>query len=110
MFFGSYKNFNFMQIINISMKRDDTLWKSILEDVFIDFLRFFYPNADEIFDLDRGFEFLDKELEDISPQQNEEDIRYVDKLVKVWLKSGEEEWILVHIDVQGQPKKTFPEL
>jgi hypothetical protein len=91
------------------MKRDDTLWKSILEDVFIDFLRFFYPNADEIFDLDRGFEFLDKELEDISPQQNEEDIRYVDKLVKVWLKSGEEEWILVHVDVQGQPQKTFPE-
>jgi predicted transposase YdaD len=91
------------------MKRDDTLWKSILEDVFIDFLRFFYPNADEIFDLERGFEFLDKELEDISPQQNEEDIRYVDKLVKVWLKSGEEEWILIHVDVQGQPQKAFPE-
>jgi predicted transposase YdaD len=91
------------------MKRDDTLWKSILEDVFTDFLRFFYPNADEIFDFERGFEFLDKELEDISPRQNEEDIRYVDKLVKVWLKSGEEEWILIHVDVQGQPQKTFPE-
>ena len=67
------------------MKRDDTLWKGILEDLFDDFLRFFYPNADEIFDMSRGFEFLDKELEDIFPQTDEENIRYVDKLVKVWL-------------------------
>ncbi|SDF75033.1 hypothetical protein SAMN04487996_11294 [Dyadobacter soli] len=28
------------------MKRDDTLWKSILEDIFEDFLLFFYPDAD----------------------------------------------------------------
>ncbi len=28
------------------MKRDDTLWKGILEDLFDDFLRFFYPEAE----------------------------------------------------------------
>jgi hypothetical protein len=34
------------------MKRDDSLWKAILEDVFDDFLRFFYEKADEIFDIE----------------------------------------------------------
>ena len=91
------------------MKRDDTLWKGILEDLFDDFLRFVYPSADDIFDMARGFEFLDKELEDIFPQTDEENIRYVDKLVKVWLKDGTEEWILIHIEVQGKPDKIFPE-
>jgi hypothetical protein len=28
----------------------DTLWKGLLEDIFDDFLRFFFPQADEIFD------------------------------------------------------------
>lgn len=91
------------------MKRDDTLWKAILEDLFDDFLRFFYPNADEIFDMNRGFEFLDKELEELFPETETESIRYVDKLVKVWLTTGQEEWILIHIEVQGQSKKNFPE-
>jgi hypothetical protein len=91
------------------MKRDDTLWKAILEDVFEDFLRFFYPNADEIFDIERGFEFLDKELEDLFPEMEHENIRYVDKLVKVWLKDGTEEWILIHIEVQGTAQKLFEE-
>ena len=91
------------------MKRDDTLWKGILEDLFDDFLRFIYPNADDIFDMARGFDFLDKELEDLFPQTDEENIRYVDKLVRVWLKDGTEEWILIHIEVQGEPQKSFPE-
>ena len=91
------------------MKRDDTLWKGILEDLFDDFLRFIYPNADDIFDMERGFDFLDKELEDLFPQTDEENIRYVDKLVRVWLKDGSEEWILFHIEVQGASVRTFAE-
>ena len=89
------------------MKRDDTLWKSILEDVFEDFLRFFYPNADDIFDFEKGFDFLDKELEELFPQTDSKNVRYVDKLVRVWLKNGREEWILIHVEVQGNGDKTF---
>jgi hypothetical protein len=37
------------------MKRDDILWKAALEDMFDDFLRFFFPNADEIFDFNKKF-------------------------------------------------------
>jgi hypothetical protein len=32
------------------MKRDDALWKALIEDLADDFLKFFYPNAEEIFD------------------------------------------------------------
>ena len=92
------------------MKRDDTLWKSLLEDVFGDFLTFFYPNADEIFDLDKGFEYLDKELEQLFPPDDDSYApRFVDKLVKVFTKDGEDKWILVHVEVQGYTDKHFAE-
>lgn len=90
------------------MKRDDSLWKAILEDVFDDFLRFFFENADELFDFERPFEFLDKELEQLFPT-NPDDFspKYVDKLVKVFTKEGSEQRILVHIEVQGSSDATF---
>ena len=90
------------------MKRDDSLWKAILEDIFDDFLRFFIPNAEELFDFSRPFEFLDKELEQILLVERDDfSPRYVDKLVKVFTKVGEEQWILVHIEVQGSTDKAF---
>ena len=91
------------------MKRDDLLWKAILEDIFDDFLRFFYSDADQIFDMTRGFEFLDKELEELFPPEEGSNVRYVDKLVKVYLKDGEEKWILVHVEVQGYRDPAFEE-
>ncbi|OIN59759.1 hypothetical protein [Arsenicibacter rosenii] len=90
------------------MKRDDSLWKAILEDVFDDFLRFFIAEADSLFAMDKGFEFLDKELEQLFPT-NPDDLapRYVDKLVRVFLQTGGEQWILIHIEVQGNSDPTF---
>ena len=89
-------------------RKDDILWKGILEDVFDDFLRFLNPDAETVFDLDKGFEFLDKELEQVFPPENGEySPKVIDKLVKVFTKSGKEEWILVHIEVQGQYQKDF---
>ena len=32
----------------------------MLEEIFDDLLRFVFPDADRIFDLAKGFEFLDK--------------------------------------------------
>lgn len=93
-----------------TVKRDDSLWKAILEDIFDDFLRFFIPNANDIFDMERGFEFLDKELEQLFPTNTDEFFpKYVDKLVKVFTKNGTEEWILVHIEVQGSKDVDFSE-
>ncbi len=90
------------------MNKNDILWKAILEDIFDDFLRFFYPNADEIFNFSSGFEYLDKELEQLFPPEDDQyEPRYVDKLVKVFTKEGKEEWILLHIEVQGYNDKRF---
>ena len=86
----------------------DKLWKGIIEDLFADFLRFFYPNAEEIFDFDKGFEFLDNELQQLFPEKGD-DSRYVDKLVKVWLKDGTSRWILIHCEVQGYNDAAFKE-
>lgn len=84
------------------MRRDDTLWKSILEDIFEDFLLFFYPDAGSFFDFSKDFEYLDKELEQLfPPEDNSYQTRFVDKLVKVHCRNGDNEWILVHIEVQG---------
>ena len=51
---------------------------------------------------------LDKELQPIV-RQAEHGRRYVDKLVKVWLKDGEERWLLIHIEVQTRKEGEFPE-
>ncbi|MBO9613472.1 MAG: hypothetical protein J7619_12290 [Dyadobacter sp.] len=90
------------------MHRDDTLWKSILEDIFEDFLLFFYPDAGSLFDFSKNFEYLDKELEQLfPPEDNLYQTRFVDKLVKVYCQNGDNEWILVHIEVQGYHDPDF---
>ena len=90
------------------MKRDDSLWKAILEDVFDDFLRFFFEDANDLFDFSKPFEFLDKELEQLFPS-NPDDFspKYVDKLIKVFTRAGKEEWVLVHVEVQGSSDSEF---
>lgn len=65
------------------MKKDDTLWKGILENVFDDFLTFFFEDAEKLFDMSKGFQFLDKELEQLFPAEDMQYPKFVDKLVKV---------------------------
>jgi predicted transposase/invertase (TIGR01784 family) len=83
-------------------RRDDELWKGILDDVFEDFLRFFFSDADELFNFKKKFVFLDKEFNRFfPPEMNAVGVRFVDKLVKVYLKDGGSKFILVHVEVQG---------
>lgn len=83
-------------------RRYDPYWKGVLEEVFEDFLRFVFPNADKVLDLKKGFQFLDKELGAMYPEPDSPgQARYVDKLVKVFLRNGKERCILVHVEVQG---------
>ncbi|MEI7586689.1 hypothetical protein [Runella sp.] len=86
----------------------DILWKSLLEDIFPEFLKYFISQADDIFDFSLGVSFLDKELEQLFPEGNTSNHR-ADKLAKVYLKNGIEQWILVHVEVQGYEDETFPE-
>jgi len=49
---------------------------------------------------------LDKELQAIAPK-GEAGRLVFDLLFKVWLKSGEESWILIHIEIQSQRVSNF---
>lgn len=89
------------------MKQDDLLWKGIIEDMPEHFIRFFFPGAESIIDFESGFEFLDKELEELFPIDTPTHPRYVDKLMKAFNKGGKEEWILIHIEVQGYHDDEF---
>jgi predicted transposase/invertase (TIGR01784 family) len=92
----------------MNRKNNDMLWKVMLEEVFDDLLRFVFPKADQVFDMKRGFEFLDKELAEMYPKpEKKSDTKFVDKLVKVYQKDGSEEWVLCHVEVQGKDEPTF---
>ncbi|MBD6620015.1 cytosolic protein [Komarekiella sp. 'clone 1'] len=85
----------------------DSPWKQILELYFADFMHFFFPQAHGEIDWSRGFEFLDKELQQVV-RDAELGKRFADKLVKVYRTGGEESWILAHIEVQSQEETDFP--
>ena len=90
-----------------AMKKLDILWKGIIEDLPIYFIKYFFPNASEILDLSKSIMFLDKELEELFPQESPDHPKYVDKLLKVITLDGKEEWILIHIEVQGYADPNF---
>jgi len=83
----------------------DEGWKEVIKGFFPQFLEFFFPSIAGNLDLSRGFEFLDKELGRISKRGLAG--RRVDALVKVYRRDGEEQWLLVHIEVQGYPQEEF---
>lgn len=94
----------------MTRRNNDILWKVVLEEIFEDLLTFLFPMAEEHFDLKKGFEFLDKELIALYPEPDKKaEVRFVDKLVKVTSSSGDEEWVLVHVEVQNQQDPTFPD-
>ena len=84
----------------------DEAWKKIIERFFPQLLCFFAPEIYEGVDLSKGIDFLDKEMEQLSTE-SVKGAKYVDKLAKVYLKDGNEQWILIHIEVQGQHDKDF---
>ncbi len=87
------------------MNQDD-VWKEAIETYFEEFIDFFFPDIAEDIDFDKGYEFLDKELEKIT-KDAQTTKRFADVLVKVYLKDGSEKWLLIHIEVQGYYEKAF---
>lgn len=86
----------------------DNAWKEALDAYFEPFMAFFFAGAHREIDWARGFEMLDKELQQITPK-SERGHRVADKLVKVWRTNGQEEWVLVHVEVQSQQERDFAE-
>ena len=86
----------------------DILWKGLMEELMGDLLLFVDPGIGKELDLERGFEFLDKELAQMFPEPGKpSNTRVVDKLVKIFLRDGSERWMLLHVEVQGNNEKDF---
>ncbi|MBE9200793.1 MULTISPECIES: Rpn family recombination-promoting nuclease/putative transposase [unclassified Nodularia (in: cyanobacteria)] len=84
----------------------DGAWKEGVEQYFEAFLAFFFPEIQAEIDWTRGYEFLDKELQQLM-RESEVGKQVVDKLIKVWLNDGKETWLLVHLEIQSQVDPNF---
>jgi hypothetical protein len=84
----------------------DSLWKEVLECFLPDFLAFCLPAAHAGIDWARGYQFLDKELQEVAPAAAV-GRRVVDALVQVWRRDGAAAWVLSHIEVQGREEAAF---
>lgn len=84
----------------------DSPWKEAVEHAFPEFIDFYFPDASRQIDWARGHTFLDKELQQIV-RDAALGRRHVDKLVSVTTHSGEEDWLCVHIEVQGSMDPGF---
>jgi hypothetical protein len=71
-------------------------------------MAFYFPEAQRQIDWAKGHTFLEQELAAIT-QDAQLGKRYVDKLVRVHRHSGQEDWIYIHIEVQGGAQAEFAE-
>jgi len=94
--------------IYMEQEMPDLLWKEIIEDLFEDFIEFFLPELYKEIDFNEGYEFLDQELANIV-DKTLKGKKMSDRLVKVYLKDGRENWILAHLEVQGYKEDKFEE-
>jgi len=71
-------------------------------------MAFYFSGAYRQIDWQKGHKFLEQELAAIT-QDAQLGKRYVDKLVQVHRHSGQEDWIYIHIEVQGDAQAEFAE-
>ena len=87
----------------------DALLKEFVSDFFPEFVAFVHPALYAAIDWDKGFVFLEQEL--INTLRGKFKIRgkrrHTDKLVKVYLRTGAEHFIFVHVEFQHKPEKAF---
>ncbi len=86
----------------------DSPWKDALHVYLPFFLAFFFPDIHADIDWARGYEALDKEFQQIVRRANVGKL-LADKLFKVWLRDGTQRWLLIHVEIQGDYEKEFPE-
>jgi hypothetical protein len=86
----------------------DNAWKDMLDRHFPEFLEFFFPEIHVAINWGRKPIFLDKELAKLAPK-NLKGKRLADKLAKVWLKTGQPLFVVLHSEIQGQALADFNE-
>ncbi len=91
----------------MTRNESDSAWKDLLDIYLKDFFDYCLPAVSAQIDWSRPWTSLDKEFQSIT--KGESGKRLVDKLFKVYRKDGMEQWVLIHIEVQNEPEKEFPQ-
>lgn len=86
----------------------DSPWKAAIERYFADFLHFYFPAAHARIDWSQPIAFLEQELREVVIDA-ELGKRFVDKLVRVTGQGGRQEWLYIHLEVQGSAQANFAE-
>lgn len=86
----------------------DSPWKAAIERYFADFLLFYFPAAHARIDWSQPIAFLEQELREVV-RDAELGKRFVDKLVRVTEHGGQQEWLYIHLEVQGSAQASFAE-
>ena len=84
----------------------DGAWKEALRLHLTDFLATFFPAVHAVIDWSCPLEWCDKELSQILGQAGSRNKR-VDLLAKVSLRSGQPQWILLHLEIQSASEPEF---
>ncbi|MBJ7309149.1 DUF4351 domain-containing protein [Rugamonas sp. CCM 8940] len=86
----------------------DTPWKNAVLRYFPEFMAFYFPQAHAAIDWSRPHVFLDQELAQLV-RDGELGRRRLDKLVRLATLAGGEQWVLLHLEVQGRRENAFAE-
>ncbi|MBK1633604.1 cytosolic protein [Thiohalocapsa halophila] len=84
----------------------DNPWKTMLAHAFPELMAFYFPDAHARIDWTREHSFLDTELRQVV-RDAELGKRDADALVRVTRQDGAEQWVYIHIEVQGQRDADF---
>lgn len=92
----------------------DSAWKEAIELYFEAFMRLLFPDIHQEIDWSSGYQLLDKELRQISTDDDGKSVvgtrgREADALVQVARNDGQEIWVLVHVEVQTHRDSRFAE-
>lgn len=86
----------------------DTPWKEVLVRYLPDFMAFYFPRTHAAIDWSRPFSFLDQELAALSGGAAL-GRRVLDKLIRVFSMDGDEQTLLLHVELQGWRDRSFAE-
>ncbi|HPR90575.1 MAG TPA: hypothetical protein PLD93_03965, partial [Synergistaceae bacterium] len=96
-------------------RSEDELWKELISGSFHDMLRSVLPEMARVADTSKPVRFLETELRRLArftrrySSSHPDSRKFVDILAEVPLVSGENAWILLHVEIQGRGgKENFP--
>ena len=85
----------------------DNNWKEVIEKHAEKAVLFFMPKLHAQVNWAIKPVFLEQEMRNIRRKKLKGRKKIVDKLLKVWLKTGEVRWILIHIEIESSDESGF---